>query len=150
MPNASPLLLTIIAISSLCAQGFLRPFEKEKPFCYRRDWRGRTRVRKKERDLTWSERNMLESARLCFCICACMDMFIYPSERLFVSWSLSPSGTAVQRGHQLAVGFVIWEGRSRSPTVHCLLNIKISCGNQVKFTNWPQFVCFFYLKIIFV
>lgn len=64
------------------------------------------------RDLTRSEKHVRK--------CKTHHSFIYPSEQLFVCLSLSLSGTAVQRGHQLAVGFVIQEERSRSPTVHCL------------------------------
>lgn len=41
--------LPIIAIPAFCAQGFLRPFEKEDPFCYRKDWdEGGKRARERE------------------------------------------------------------------------------------------------------
>lgn len=101
----------IIEFSTLCAPGFLRPFEKEKPFCYRRGCKEEKVLEKRE--IWHSERSTQEMAaynsmhaQLSCCICACVSTFTCPSEQLFVCMSLGLSSTAVQRGHQLAVGFV--------------------------------------------
>lgn len=109
--------LPIIAIPAFCAQGFLRPFEKENPFCYRKYRNGgREGGGQKENEIEgerglWRKAHMgkpvymqTAHAHICSCIGASTGQFIYSSEQLFVCLNLSPSATAVQRGHQLASG----------------------------------------------
>lgn len=118
----------IIAISTLCAQGFLRSFEKENPFCYRRDWGVETgkRVRKKrgERDrFDMSEKNMLGSASTYLLLHLCMYGHVHLS-----TWTIVCLPDSEPEWHNCSkrtpTGSGICDSRGEKLFAYCSLSLK--------------------------
>lgn len=135
----------IIAIFTLSAQGFLRPFEKENPFCYRRDWEGeRGKGISKERgragDLARREKHVSRRVTAFTHISASLQLqacsSIHPNNCLPAwvgAWvaQLFKEGTNWQ--------WDLWFERKEAV---CRLvthwGKKKSLENPVQFTNWSQ------------
>lgn len=142
----------IIAISTLCAPGFLRPFEKENPFCYRRD-RGKKRKKEEshrkeegEQEIWHGVRNTLGSARLQqpACTSLLLHLCMYGHVHLSI-WTIVCLPESKPEWHSCSkrtpTGSGICDSRGEKPLAYCSLSPKrkTSLGNHVEFTFWPQF-----------